>query len=141
MGRQFPAVELGICGKPARGRNFLHGVKLGLSNSSARGGREGGRGAVGLTSSSRAWSFASCGSWAPGSAPGVERRVPGWSMDESLCLSEPRFPRRWRGRAAVPAWWGYPEIQAGVRFIILGGWELYGVQMVCLRSNSPEDLG
>ena len=78
LGRQFPAVELGICGKPARGKNFLHGVKLGLSNSSARGGGgEGRRGAVGLPSSSPAWSSASCGSRAPGSVPGVTRRVPG----------------------------------------------------------------
>lgn len=45
-------MELGICGMAARGRNFLHEVKLGLSNSSSSSGWEGRRGAVGLISSS-----------------------------------------------------------------------------------------
>ena len=84
-----------------------------------------------------------CQLWLLGSRPCPRRgeEGPGVEHGRVPLLSEPRFPRRWQGRAAVPAWWGYPEIQAGVRFIILGGWELHGVQMVRLRSNSLEDLG
>lgn len=145
LGRQFPAVELGICGKPARGKNFLHGVKLGVSNSSARGsGGEGGRGAVGLTSSSPAWSSASCGPLAPGSVPSVEKRVLGgppsaW-MSPFASLSLGFLIGSEAGQLSQPGA-VILRFRLGCVLSSLEDGGCLGVQMACLRSDSPEGLG
>ena len=134
-------MELGICGKAARGRNFLHEVKTGLSNSSSSGGWEGRHGAVGLTVLAEPGALPAV-ALGPQVLPRAEKQHPGGAtvcLDEFLHLSEPHFPHRHRGRAAVPAWWGCSEIQrghvcpAGVGFFIA----VWGCRWPGLRSDRP----
>lgn len=130
LGEAVPGRGAGDCGKAARGRNFLHEVKPGLSNSSS-GPRPAAAGR------------ASVGPWdspviaEPGALPAAVLGPHALSQEEELrpggatmSLAEPhhlaasQFPFWHHGRAAVPAWRGRSETrrghacQAGAGFII-----------------------
>lgn len=111
MGEAVPGRGAETCGTAARGRNFLHDVKPGLSNSSSSP-RPAAAGRAGLGP----WDspvlsepgFLLAVSLGPQPLPQDEGQRPGGatiSLDESYCLSETQFPH-WHFLGSRPSLWG-----------------------------------